>query len=136
MDFPYQDFLSNYLTKRKKRRKTRYKSTVQTRVYHSIKPCHFNTNRNFLHVLYKNLLHSAWLWSRGRLVIEKTQKYFSLPDQQLVVDQVLVFGLYEMKKEDKSQFVTNDVGIIVTIILRVKSLLHSVSSMITWSTKL
>ena len=51
-----------------------------------------------------------------KLAINKKQKYFLLPDHQLAENLILVCkkGL----KEDKSEFVTKSVGIIVTIIFR------------------
>ena len=54
---------------------------------------------------YKNLLNSAYLWSRARLVINKKNNYFSLPDHQLAENLILVFGFSETtKKEWKETF--------------------------------
>ena len=56
--------------------------------------------------------------SRARLIINKRQKYFSLPDHQLAENQILVSGFCKKRqKDDKSEFVTNSVAIIVKIIL-------------------
>ena len=55
--------------------------------------------------------------NRARLAINTKQKYFSLPDHQLAKNLILVFGLQERKKEDKREFITKSVGMIVTIIL-------------------
>ena len=51
----------------------------------------------------------------AQLAINKKQKYFSWPDHQLAENLILVFGFYEGKIKDKSEFVTKVVGIIVTI---------------------
>ena len=55
--------------------------------------------------------------------MNKKQKYFSLPDHQHAEHLILVFGYYKKgQKEDKSDFVTKSVGIIVAIIFMQKYL--------------
>ena len=47
---------------------------------------------------------------------QKKQKYFSLPDHQLAENLIFVLVFKKGQKEDKGEFVTKSVGIIVTII--------------------
>ena len=64
-----------------------------------------------------------------------------LPDHQLPENLILTFDFYEREKRGQSEFVTKFAGISVTIIFKwkylkylVKSLPHSVFSLITWHT--
>ena len=74
------------------------------------------TGKHVRKFLYKSLLNSVWLWSRARLAINKTQKYFSLPNHQLVENLILVLVWKKGQKKDKGEFVTESVGILVMII--------------------
>ena len=56
-----------------------------------------------------------WLGSRARLALNQKQKYFSLPDHQLAENFILIL-ISKWQKEDKREFVTKLVGIIVTTI--------------------
>ena len=49
-------------------------------------------------------------------LLTKKQKYFSLPDHQLLKTRFLFLVYKKGEKEDKSKFVTRFVGITVTII--------------------
>ena len=48
---------------------------------------------------YKNLLNSAYLWSRAQLAVNKKQNYFSLPDHRPTENLILVFGFYERTRK-------------------------------------
>ena len=50
-----------------------------------------------------------------------------LPDHQPDENQIFVFGLYEMKKEDKSKFVFKHVGTIVIQLLSCKNIFQTVT---------
>ena len=65
---------------------------LHSRSYGTIIRTGIACKKNFL---YKNLLNSAWIWSRARLAINKKQKYFLLPVHQLAEDLILVFGSKE-----------------------------------------
>ena len=65
---------------------------------------------------YKSLLNSAYLWSRARLAINKKQSYFLLQDHQLAKNLILFLASVKEQKRDKSEFLTNFVGIIVALI--------------------
>ena len=60
--------------------------------------CNYNTNRTNI-TFCKVLLNLAYLWSRARFVINKKQSYFSLPDNQLAVNLILIFCFCESKKK-------------------------------------
>ena len=64
----------------------------------------------------------TWFWSRARLVINKKQKYFSLLATNLLKTWFLFLICKKGQKEDKNEFVTKSVGIIVMIILYFKNI--------------
>ena len=64
----------------------------------------------------------TWFWSRARLVINKKQKYFSSRATNLLKTWFLFLIYKKGQKEDKNEFVTKSVGIIVTIILYFKNI--------------
>ena len=65
---------------------------------------------------YESLLNSAYLWSRARLATNEIQKYFSLPVAKLLKIWFLILVSTKEQTRDKSEFVTEFLGIIVTII--------------------
>ena len=66
--------------------------------------------------LYKSLLNSAWPWSRAWHAVNKEQKYFSLPDSQLVEKLFLFLVSKKKRKIVKDEFVIKSVGNIVTFV--------------------
>ena len=62
-------------------------------------------------VEYDMVLSRAWL------VLNKNQKYFSLPDHQLAENRFLALVFSKRKRKNKSEFVNKFVGIILAIIL-------------------
>ena len=90
-------------------------------------------------------MNSAWLWSRTWLAINKTQKYFLLPDHQLAVKLILFLVCKKEQKEDKSEFVPKSVvcrnykknyfHVKMSLEFLVKLLLHNVFLLITWMKK-
>ena len=64
----------------------------------------------------------TWFWSRARLVTNKKQKYFSLLAINLLKTWFLFLICKKGQKEDRNEFVTKSVGIIVTIILYFKNI--------------
>ena len=73
-------------------------------------------------------MNSAYLQSRARLVINKKQNYFSLPDHHLSENLILVFGFYEKAKNGKIKIVAKFVR---SPKFLVNSLLHIVLLLIT-----
>ena len=67
-------------------------------------------------ILLKSLLNSEYLWLRVWLAINKTQKYFLLPNQQLAKNFILIFVFSNRTKKDKKKFTTKVEGIRVILI--------------------
>ena len=78
----------------------------------------FEQEQHVRKFLYKSLLNSVDLWSRAQLTIKKQrkQKYFTLPIPNLLKIRFLLLVSTKGKNGDKIKFVTEFVGIIVTII--------------------
>ena len=93
---------------------TSHRSKVEigppTENIHRIKDDHANSKIGYSHgtiarkekhvrkSFYKGLLNSAYLWRRVRLAINKTQKYFLLPDHQLLLNSNFWFLLKDKKR--------------------------------------
>ena len=55
---------------------------------------------------YKSPLNSEYLWHRAWLAINKTQKYFLLPNIQFAENFILMFVFSSRAKNDKKKFMT------------------------------
>ena len=61
------------------------------------------TKLGYLGYNHKSLFNSAYLSSRGRLAINKNQKYFLLSHHQIAKNLILGFGFYERTNNKQKQ---------------------------------
>ena len=58
------------------------------------------STKAFKKIPFIKVLNSAWLWSSTHLVLNKKQKYSSLPDHQLAENFILVFDFQKTTKRE------------------------------------
>ena len=61
--------------------------------------------------VYKSLLHSAWLWSRARLAINKNINISRYQTTNLLKTWFLFLVCRKGQREDKTEFLTKSIGI-------------------------
>ena len=78
---------------------------------------YYEQEQNVRIFLYKSLLNLAWLWSRARLAINKKNRNISrYQTTDLLKTWFFFLVCKEGQKEDKNEFITKSVGIVITII--------------------
>ena len=77
----------------------------------------YNSSRNDVRKsFYKNLLNSAYLWSRARLAIKKSKTISCYQTTNLLKIWFLFLVSMKVQKRNESKLVTKFGGIVVTII--------------------